>query len=192
MVRDIDILLKLFNVPRKHFENENTPSVPIDTLSIPLTENDLRCKIVRCPAHSVRLLRALHALRKAEISELDMSVLPDEDVLWLEISIDDVNLEPVQASHGRLQRTRDSSTVKIENSSELMQVVLFGGRLDVQIRCDGSFVTRVDGVGGVGRVGAREGVVELGRDCVSRGRVDDNLRDGRLVRVDTAVADEVV
>ena len=53
-------------------------------------------------------------------------------------------------------------------------------------------MTRVDWVLAVGWVRTSESVVELGGDGVAGGRIDDDLRDGCLVGVDSAVADEVV
>lgn len=74
---------------RQHFEDEHAQRIPVDRFVVPLLTDDFRREIVRRTAERPGHVRA--QLRKPEVSNLDVAVLPEEDVLRLEISIDDIH-----------------------------------------------------------------------------------------------------
>ena len=74
----------------QHLENQHTQSIPIDTLVISLLLHDFRREVVRCPAERPRHVRA--ELRESKVRDFDVSVVIQEHVFRLEVSVDDVHV----------------------------------------------------------------------------------------------------
>ena len=64
--------------------------------------------------------------------------------------------------------------------------------IDIQVRNDGTLVTRVNRIGWVRGVGTSKTMVPLRSDGISSLCVDDDGRNRLMVRVDATIADHVI
>ncbi len=71
-----------------HLIGQNAQGPPVDWLSVSLIQKHFRRQILGRSAQCVS--SGLTVLSKAEICQLQVAVLVDENVLWLQISVDDV------------------------------------------------------------------------------------------------------
>ena len=71
-----------------HLINENSQSPPIYRFSMSLILKNLRCKIFRSSAKSKSSI--INLLSKAKISQFEISISPNQNVLGLEISVNDI------------------------------------------------------------------------------------------------------
>lgn len=85
-----------------HFVDEDTESPPIHSLSVPLIEDDLRRDVLRCSTDGKSSTLSEH-LRESKVSQLQVAVISDQQILRLEISEDDVLAVQIfeAAGHGR-------------------------------------------------------------------------------------------
>mmetsp|Transcript_5636 Transcript_5636/g.19155 ORF Transcript_5636/g.19155 Transcript_5636/m.19155 type:complete len:272 (-) Transcript_5636:356-1171(-) len=73
-------------VPREHLEDEDARGPPVHRLAVPLAQDDLRGEVLRGAAQ--RPCPVLHLLGKAKVSDLDVPLGVEEQVLRLEVPID--------------------------------------------------------------------------------------------------------
>ena len=66
------------------------------------------------------------------------------------------------------------------------------GDVYIQVRNDGTLVTRVDRIGWIRGVGTSKTMVPLRSDSISSLCVDDDGRDRLMIRIDTTIADHVI
>ena len=72
----------------QHLVQKNAKSPPIYGFAVTLVQQHFRRQILRRAAEGVGAPFAL--LREAEISQLEVAPLVDENVLWLEVAVDDI------------------------------------------------------------------------------------------------------
>ncbi len=88
-----------------HLVDEHSQSPPVDSLSVALVEDDLRSDVLWGSAD--REGSALvQDLGETKICQFEVAVVPNEQVLWLEVSEDDVLAVEV------LEAGSDSSTIE--------------------------------------------------------------------------------
>lgn len=75
---------------------------PIDRLVVALVRHHLGRKIIRGTAERPRLVR--HPLREAKVGDLEMSMSVEQQVLWFEVSVDDILVVQVFKSQRDLGR----------------------------------------------------------------------------------------
>lgn len=89
-----------WRVPAQEFEEEHAQIPVVDTRTMSLSLNHLRCEVLgRTTIREARLL-ILVVVGPAEIGESYAACLVNEDVFWLDISVDDAMLL-VQIFNGR-------------------------------------------------------------------------------------------
>jgi hypothetical protein len=74
--------------PCKHFVDQDTKSPPIDWLPVTLIEQNLRRYVFRSTTNGKGALR--DNLGEAKINHLEVAVISDHDVFWLQISVYDI------------------------------------------------------------------------------------------------------
>ena len=85
-------------VARKHFEDQHAQRPPVDELVVALALDDLWSQVLRRAAEGVGAVA--DDLGKAEVGDLDVSLLVDEEVLRLEVSVGDVHgVEVLECEH---------------------------------------------------------------------------------------------
>ena len=100
-----------------------------------------------------------------------------------------VDLEPLQTGDARLSCVGDLGAGCVFSRVESLRCQV---RKDLQVDHHWTLVRGVDGVGRVVRLSAFKSVVPLSGDLGTGGDVDDFLRHWLAIRVDPAVADDVV
>ena len=66
---------------------QNSECVPVGSSSVTHAHNYLRSHVLGCPAKSVSALPRFNFLDKSEVSQLDVPVLLNEYVLWLQVPV---------------------------------------------------------------------------------------------------------
>lgn len=74
--------------PCKHFVDQDTESPPIDWLPVTLIQQNLRRYVFRSTANGKGSLR--DNLREAEINHLEVAIVSNHNILWLQISVNDI------------------------------------------------------------------------------------------------------
>lgn len=85
-----------------HLVGQDTESPPVHRLAVTLVEEHLGGKVLRSAAESVSPRFAV--LSETEVSELQIAVLVNENVLGLQIAIDDLHRVQVLKHQGHLRR----------------------------------------------------------------------------------------
>ena len=71
----------------RHLIEENAKSPPVHAEAMTLLFNDLRCKVLRGAAETESLIARCHELAESKISQVDVTILINEDIFWFEISV---------------------------------------------------------------------------------------------------------
>ena len=86
----------------------------LQSLTVTLVVQDLRCKVFGSSAEGVGCIRIFHIqLAQTEVTQGDVSCVVEKDVLGLEITVDDIKLVKMLESEQKLG-TVESSTTLIE------------------------------------------------------------------------------
>lgn len=89
-----------------HLINEDAQRPPVHALPMPLIQQDLGSQVFRCPAEGIGA--GLDLLGEAEISELEVSVFRNQQILGFEVSEDDVLVVQVFEDQYDLRRVETS------------------------------------------------------------------------------------
>lgn len=101
-----------------HFVDENTEGPPVNGLSVTLVQQHLRSKILGSTTECVGTSFAVFG--KTEIGKLQVAFIIDENVLWLEITVDDVLRVKVLEHECNLGAIKHSMlSVKLSFSSQI-------------------------------------------------------------------------
>jgi hypothetical protein len=74
-------------------EQEDTKGPPVNCVVMAIPDDHLRGEVLRRPAEGVGLVfLALSHLGEAEVSQLQVPILIEEDVLWLQVPVQNVLL----------------------------------------------------------------------------------------------------
>ena len=101
-----------------HLISQNSKSPPVSWEWMSFFSQELGTHILRCTAEWICLFLWFQRLCKAEISQLDISILTHEDIFWLQVSIDNFLAMQVSKSQCNWKRVKLGSTF-IECSSFL-------------------------------------------------------------------------
>merc|ERR1719174_3642880 len=82
------VLIRERRIPGKYLEDQDTKRPPVISLTVAFGSNHLRRNVLRCTTDSIRLV--FHDLSKTEICELHVPLRIDEAILWLQISINNM------------------------------------------------------------------------------------------------------
>ena len=67
-------------------KDEDTERPPVGSTVVALLQDDLRCEVLWCAAKRVCLAAWGHFLGKAKISDLEVALGVDQQVLWLQVT----------------------------------------------------------------------------------------------------------
>jgi hypothetical protein len=84
------ILRKKRRIADEHFVQKDAQSPPVHSLAVALVENNLGSKILRCAAQSPGPRSWLHVLGEAEVAQLQVARIIQQDVFRLEVAVEDV------------------------------------------------------------------------------------------------------
>jgi len=89
---------------REHLVENQAETIPIDREAVLLVFDDLRGQVLRRAAewfgHALRLLKA--TFRQTEVSQSDVTFTVDQNVLWLDISVNHTGIMKVLKSKDNL------------------------------------------------------------------------------------------
>lgn len=112
-----------------HLIDEHAQRPPVHWLPVSLILQDLRSQVLRRPAQSKRPI--LNRLGKAKISQLEVPIGGDEDVLWLQVAVDDV---------AGVQVLEDADDVRgVEAEWRWRYAALWGSNMPSSRRCVKSY-----------------------------------------------------
>jgi hypothetical protein len=94
-----------------HFVGQDAESPPVDGEAVTLLIEDLGSQVLGSAAEGVGLGVVLEDLGEAEVSETDVAVFVHEDVLWLQVSVDDVLLVQMPDGQSHLGRVELGSVL---------------------------------------------------------------------------------
>ena len=83
-----------------HLVGEDTEGPPVDRLAVAFVEEDLRGEVLR--GATERVCARLAVLCEAEISQFEVALIVDKDILGLQITVDDVQRVQVFEHEGDL------------------------------------------------------------------------------------------
>lgn len=88
---------------------QGSQRVEVNSVRMPSLLNHLRRHVLCASAEAVGDLSGLEAdLREAEVGDLDVSVVIDEEVFWFEVSVDDVLLMQVHEAIQNFDKVESS------------------------------------------------------------------------------------
>mmetsp|Transcript_4405 Transcript_4405/g.16062 ORF Transcript_4405/g.16062 Transcript_4405/m.16062 type:complete len:287 (-) Transcript_4405:489-1349(-) len=87
------VLLVKGRQPHQHLVDEDPQRPPVCLLPVPLVQQDLWCHVVGRPDHAeCTIVPAVLILAVSEVSEADVALVVEQDVLRLQVSVDDAHL----------------------------------------------------------------------------------------------------
>ena len=92
-----------------HLVGQDSQGPPVHRERMAALDQNFWSQVVGSSTERISLSVALDDLSETEISQADIAILVHEDVLWLEITVDDVFLVEMAESHGDLNGVEPSA-----------------------------------------------------------------------------------
>lgn len=77
-----------YRIAREHFKSEDPKRPPVHSFAVSLAQYNLRSEVFRCSTQCKRSI--LYNLCEAEIGNMQVALSIEQQILWFQISVDDV------------------------------------------------------------------------------------------------------